>query len=502
METRTNLDHWVDQRTTNLDKWLYLVRRTEEHREDKAVKDLQKLYKKLIKTLRSSMGNIYADYADPETGSLDYGRLHRTGLDARLLEEVAANVNAVTQEECRIIMETVEQTYANCFSGMVQAVEQAVDNDELHAVFAAVDAVKPEVLKAAVNNPVHGLTLSDQLEKNRADIVWGIKQAVGVGLSQGDRYDTMARRIQKELIGDDGSGGSYAKSVRIARTEAHRVREEGNLDAAQNLTERLEPEGVTMVKTWHTMKDERVRPNRARKTKGGWKYSKGGKYDHVAMEGVQVPVKEEFELPSGATAQAPGKSGVAGEDINCRCFLSYDIIREDGYNLQTSQNSNIIKPLKISSIESRTHPTGIPVGIAISGDPLNARQKRILERLQNYDDRFVFNKRDVSMKDLAALTAHENVEFAMFTKNGKRLVIRGERNSVNVLPEDARILAEEGYRWSGHTHPGMDYYTSSPSPGDRAVLAEMNQRFSVIYSSTGRKYIFAVDDKNDIGHKS
>lgn len=314
-------------KTTNLDKWLYLVRRIEEHREEKAVKELQKVYKGLIRDLRKVMGNLFADYADPETGRLRYAELHRQGLDARLLEEVAANVNSVTQDERRIIMETVEQTYANCYSGMVQAVEKAVNNDELKEAFSSVEAVKPEVLRAAVNNPVHGLTLSDQLEKNRADIVWGIKQAVGVGLSEGDNYTTMAKRIQKELIGPDGAGGSYYKAIRIARTEAHRVREEGNLDAAQNLTEKLEPAGITMVKTWHTMKDERVRPNRARKTKGGWKYSRGGKYDHQKMEGVQVPINDEFTLPSGAKTQAPGKSGVAGEDINCRCFLSYDVVQ-------------------------------------------------------------------------------------------------------------------------------------------------------------------------------
>ena len=334
---------------TNLDKWLYLVHRIEEHREEKAVKDLQKLYKKLIKDLRKVMGNVYADYADPATGKLTYEALHRQGLDARLLEEVAANVASVTADEGRIIRETVEQTYANCYSGMVQAVQNAVDNEELHEAFAAVEAVKPEVIKAAVNNPVHGLTLSDQLEKNRADIIWGIKQAVGVGLSEGDNYSTMARRIQKELIGPDGAGGSYYKAVRIARTEAHRVREEGNLDAAQNLMGQLEPAGITMMKTWHTMKDERVRPSRSRKTKSGWKYSKSGKYDHQKMEGVQVPINEEFELPSGAKTQAPGKSGVAGEDINCRCFLSYDVVKKER-SLQVDEADSPLKKL-VSTIQ-------------------------------------------------------------------------------------------------------------------------------------------------------
>ena len=176
-----------------------------------------------------------------------------------------------------------------------------------------------------MNNPVHGLTLTDRLEKHREEIIYGIKQAVGVGPSVGDNYTTMAKRIQTTLIGPDGAGGSYAKSVRIARTEAHRVRETGNLDAAQNLAEKLENAGYTMTKTWHTMKDERVRPQKRYKTKSGWKTGKPGKYNHVKMDGVTVPINEKFKLPSGAETMAPGQSGVAGEDINCRCYLSYEI---------------------------------------------------------------------------------------------------------------------------------------------------------------------------------
>ena len=43
------------------------------------------------------------------------------------------------------------------------------------------------------------------------------------------------------------------------------------------------------------------------------------------MEGQSVPVNEPFQLPSGATAMIPGMSGVAGEYINSRCFVSYEV---------------------------------------------------------------------------------------------------------------------------------------------------------------------------------
>lgn len=325
--------------TTNLDKFLHTVRRIEEHREEKAVNQIKKLYKRLIKDLQSHLGTVYAKYSD-ENGLLTYARLHKDALDARLLQEVASKMNDVTQAEKKLITELVEQTYSNVYSGMVQAVDKAVDDKDLVTTFAQVQSAKPQALRAAVNNPVHGLTLSAQLEKNRANIIYGIQQAVGIGLSVGDRYDTMAKRVQKALIGDDGTGGSYAKSIRIVRTEAHRVREQGNQDAAKELHSRLEPEGFVMVKTWHTMKDERVRPNVSRKTKKGWKYSIGnGKYNHVKMEGQSVPVNEPFTLPSGATTMSPGMSGVAGEDINCRCFVSYEVRKNVEKNVLYKNNS-------------------------------------------------------------------------------------------------------------------------------------------------------------------
>ena len=46
-----------------------------------------------------------------------------------------------------------------------------------------------------------------------------------------------------------------------------------------------------------------------------------------------------------------------------------------------------------------------------------------------------------------------------------------------------------------------DKTTIVPTPGDRGVLEMMNHKHSAIYSSTGRKYIFAVRAEDDIGRK-
>ena len=146
----------------------------------------------------------------------------------------------------------------------------------------------------------------------------------------------MARRVAGEVE------GNYKKAVRIVRTETHRVREAGFHDSALEVDSAARAAGLQMVKTWRTMKDERVRPNARYRTKSGWKTVRRGPADHQKMEGVSVPVDQEFDLGGGVKAKAPGQSGVAGQDINCRCFLEYGM-----KPLQSPENGDILNTVNI-----------------------------------------------------------------------------------------------------------------------------------------------------------
>lgn len=50
------------------------------------------------------------------------------------------------------------------------------------------------------------------------------------------------------------------------------------------------------------------------------------------------------------------------------------------------------------------------------------------------------NKGDVSLNDLAALTAKTGDEFAMFTRGSQRIIIRGNANAVNINGSMAQEL--------------------------------------------------------------
>lgn len=356
----------------DLDRLLAQVRRIEEHRVKGAEKEIRETYQKLLKDLRYYLADEYSHYA--ENDQLTYEILQRHGGYARFLEEVEQKINDITPETRRLIRSTVEQTYEATYNGMIDCVQKVATD---LTVVAGLHGCTPDIIKRAVENPVSKLTLNSRLEKQRKEIIYNIKQNISVGLMNGDRYSTMAKRVQKLVEGD------YKKAIRIVRTEAHRVREAGNHDAAQSVEEVLKTgeSGMQMSKTWKTMRDERVRPAHRYKTKKGWRSGKPGKYDHKSMEGITIPVDEDFTLPSGATASAPGQSGVAGEDINCRCYLSYGLQeKESKYDRLERElranNENELLPnydnaeipdSKISEYAlNKNHPTGKDKAIAFA----------------------------------------------------------------------------------------------------------------------------------------
>lgn len=146
-----------------------------------------------------------------------------------------------------------------------------------------------------------------------------------------------------------------------------------------------------------------------------------------------------------------------------------------------------------SPVSSRNTAKGRPSAVLQYNIELNNRQENLLSQLSEYDSRATVRKADVSLTDLSTLTAKTGVEYAMFTKGGERLIIRGSSTKVNIDVAKAKELAYNGYRWSGHTHPGLDENTLIASSGDYEVLKAFGQKTSVIYNSLGRYMCFSAE---------
>lgn len=141
----------------------------------------------------------------------------------------------------------------------------------------------------------------------------------------------------------------------------------------------------------------------------------------------------------------------------------------------------------------RNQVTGRASAIHLMDADLNKRQQNVLSRLNKAGDTLVSTKNQIKTKDIAALTAKEGVEFSLFTKGNKRMIVRGTEFSTPVGEERLRQLAADGWKFSAHTHPGVGDNSMLASDGDIKVLYLFKQGQSVIYNSVGEFKQFYKD---------
>ena len=168
----------------------------------------------------------------------------------------------------------------------------------------------------------------------------------------------------------------------------------------------------------------------------------------------------------------------------------------NGFTIRADNIKSVDKPTiaRIKSpIEQRNSGKGNPNAILHFDRPLNRRQTALLDALPSFDSRTTVKKRDANMRDLAALTAQTGCEYAMFTRKGERLIVRGNGYMTNIDVETARKMAEDGWRWSGHTHPGTDVNVRIASSGDVEILKAFGQEYSLICDAAGKFEIFGSD---------
>ena len=120
-----------------------------------------------------------------------------------------------------------------------------------------------------------------------------VLQEISRGIAQGLSYQEMARNLKNVTNVD------YNKTLRIAKTEGHRIQQE----ATYNVQKRAIEKGADIVKQWDSTLDGKTRPT------------------HRALDGQIIGVDEYFKSESGYKALYPSGFGVASEDCNCRCCL-------------------------------------------------------------------------------------------------------------------------------------------------------------------------------------
>jgi len=240
-----------------------------------------KAYKETLEEMKEELREYVENYETLTfSQKMDAQRVFRNA--ARIDEMLDTNFKVVGQEA--VSYKTAEGALG--YNGTFYTLE---GKENLN--FTMDFGLDEKFLEQVVKQPVAGKRLSTRLYKNRDKLAREATNLIIRETSKGKGYGYIAKRLS------DMTEASYKQSMRIARTEAGRVRSittQKGYDNAKKL-------GVNeLQKKWVSGLDSRTRAT------------------HGAADGQTVDHDEKFHV-GDSYGLGPRMLGDAGEDINCRC---------------------------------------------------------------------------------------------------------------------------------------------------------------------------------------
>lgn len=276
MARRNTLEWYLERLNDESDKMLVSYEKT-----------LRKAYTVLLNDMNNTIANTYAKLDDNDLIN-SLMKYHRKDNVEKVLTDL---INEFSKAKYKGMYNQLRDqllfAYQYYYTGLTEVAGKSYKLTPL----------KREWLTATIENEIAGLTLKETLQRDRQNIIYSLKSNLIQGVNRGESYSQMAKRMKDVVNGD------YQKAVRIARTETHRVKEAGTYESAL----KGEKAGIKQMKTWNSSNDGRTRK------------------EHRKLDGKTIPMDEYFRVGS-AKALKPGDTGRAEHDINCRCFLTYEIV--------------------------------------------------------------------------------------------------------------------------------------------------------------------------------
>ena len=249
--------------------------------DEKAVlKNLKKTYKDAIKECDDLIAKLLAqEQTQSKIYQIEYQQMIRSQLN-----KIYQNMQ---QSNYATISEYLQKCYTDSFVGCMYDLQG-------QGVPLAFPIDQTQVTKAIQVDSKISKGLYQHLGVNVDKLKDSIRQELTRGIANGQSYSRIAKAISQR------SDVDFNRSLRIARTEGHRVQTSATLDAQI----KAKDAGADIVKQWDATLDSFTRDT------------------HRELDGQIVDVEDDFVIPStGARASAPSLFGDPAEDCNCRCCL-------------------------------------------------------------------------------------------------------------------------------------------------------------------------------------
>ena len=255
--------------------------------EKKVMEQLERSYQKALEDVKDRLRQLDERTDKENRQAVAYQKAFQHGLQKQL-ERILGKLHSKTYR-------TVQEYLQDCYLTGHTAVLYELQSDGLRL---SLPVPQDKVCQAAVNDTKLVKPLYDSIGEDFAGLKKHITDIVSAGFASGASYGDMANQITGKMIGNYATlrGGALGRAKLIVRTEGNRIANAARLEAARTAKQ----QGADLVKQWDSTMDKKTRPH------------------HVQLDGQVRELDEPFEV-DGRKAQAPGKFGIASEDINCRC---------------------------------------------------------------------------------------------------------------------------------------------------------------------------------------
>ena len=250
---------------------------------------LKENYRTALIEVKNRIAAMFEKYGNDVKYSdmVSYNRL------TNLEREIADQIRTLTSENIKTTRAGLKEFYSENYYRTAYSFEQST------GLKLGFGLLNPTVITASLLNPLDRITWSERMVDNAQTFIKQIKSELTQGLIQGEGYSKIARTIT------DKTGIDFTKSVRIIRTEGHRVQNAARVVSFKKGETAAERLGLESVRVWiHSGNPREPRP------------------DHLKMDGVEAGEDGKFTLPDGVTAEAPGLTGKPEHDINCGCTVA------------------------------------------------------------------------------------------------------------------------------------------------------------------------------------
>ena len=246
------------------------------------IEELEKSYQKAIDDINRVITSLF-DRKDTENLQ---AIIYQVKYQNALKKELEAFLNVLHTMNYTLIDNYLKDCYINSHIGTLfdlqgQGIPLILPLDQEQMISAI-------TLNSKLSEPLY-----NSLGYNIDFLKTSVRQEISRGIAQSLSYQEISRNIKNTTNVD------YNKSLRIAKTEGHRIQ----CESAYNVQVRAKQKGADIVKQWDSTLDGKTRPS------------------HRMLDGQIVDVDDYFKSDSGYKALYPGDFGVPSEDCNCRCIL-------------------------------------------------------------------------------------------------------------------------------------------------------------------------------------